>query len=273
MGTCSPYDPKATEPHHVSLPCARRVSRAAAVSLAAVTLAVAAPGFAQRARDLAAPRLAEVAPRDHDRDFGLDIAADILLPLAVGGRVTLQVPGGILIHVVAGLVPTFMTDAVNDVGTGWGAWNADDARVARTLLDNATVLEFGVGIRPAGTPGLELSVGYLLVWSHVMTSPGALWGGTNPLDESGGRGRLGIDLTIDAIHAELAWQTVLLDHLCLRVSVGWVHGFRETLSLTTDGRSASQTEVRESVERSLEQEVSRRAFGPSVGVALGVRLE
>ncbi len=235
------------------------MARALRALLALAVLTLASPATAQEtpagARALSAPR-APSSPA-----FALDLTLDLVLPLVLAGRVALQVPGGVVIYVAGGGLPATLVDAVNDVGTGWGAWTASDAAMARELLAGATWLECGLGLRPAGTPGIELSVGYVLLWSHRTIEGGML---------STDAGLAGLDVAVQAVHAELGWQTTL-GPFVLRIAAGWVHGAATNVSLVQADTSSGAGDL-EPLEQALDEEVARRAFGPTLTMALGVRL-
>jgi hypothetical protein len=239
--------------------------RWASLALALLICSMAIPGAAgaqtrDRGARLASPR----RPLDHDpSQFALDLMAGTTLPIAVGGSAALEVPGHVVIRVSAGAVPSAYVDAINDVGTGAGAWQEDDALVASTLLSGATFLELGLGIRPWGTPGLGLSLGYALLWSHRPVGMGLVGASGDRL--------LGLDLSIHAVHAEVAWQTELVDHLYLRVALGWAHAFSQRVSLTTSMPDEAMTAMLSEAESALAATVGRYAFGPTLAIALGAR--
>lgn len=233
----------------------------ALVALVAVALPSAAGAQAREtAADLASP----ARSTGHDpSQFALDITAFTALPIAIGGAVALEVPGHVVIRVSAGAVPNAYVDAINDVGTAWGAWEDDDAEVASTLLAGATYLELALGVRPAGTPGVELSIGYAMLWSHRPAGM-SLVGGS-------GETALGLDLRIDAVHGEIAWQTELVDHVFFRLALGWAHAVAHRVSIATDTQDGATRAWLAQAGAALSDTVGRHAFGPTLGAALGAR--
>ncbi len=236
---------------------------AVAASALAISLAVPVVASAQTpdgAHDLSSP----IRPCAHDSaEFALDATLVTALPIVVGGALALEVPEHVVVRVSAGAVPNAYVDAVGDIGTDLGAWNVGDANDATTLLAGATFLEFGLGIRPAGTPGIELYVGYAMLWSHRLAGMGLIGGS--------GEGVLGLDLNIDAVHAEIAWQTELLDHVYFRLALGWAHAFAHRVSLSTAAPDEATRASLARAQASLSETVGRSAFGPTLGAALGVR--
>lgn len=195
-------------------------------------------------------------------DFALDVDAAATLPLVVGGTVALEVPGHVVFRVGAGIVPSAFVDAINEVGVGWGAYDAHSAQVASALLDDATFLEFGLALRPAGTPGIELAASYALLWSH-RTLPMPLFGAP-PSDA-------GLDLTIDAIHGELAWQNEPVDHVYFRIAIGWAHCFAHGVTIAGEGDAATQATFHVLAD-ALADAIGRYAFGPTLAASLGFRI-
>jgi hypothetical protein len=216
------------------------------------------------ARSLATPR-PEPTVRG-DSGFALDVTVGLTLPLVASARVALEVPGHVVIHCAAGLVPTFLVDAINDVGTGWGAWNDGTAGIVSSLLADATWLQVGLGLRPAGSPGIEVSVAYVLLWTHRGVS-GRAFGGPDAMPE-----RLGLDFAVQAIHGELAWQAHVLGPLYFRIGLGWVHALGWSVSLATGSRDPSVQEAADAVAAALAEEAGQRAFGPTVSLSLGIQL-
>ncbi len=209
----------------------------------------------ERANDLAAPT---ARPRS---EFALDISAMTILPLVIGGMVGFEVPGHVVIRVGGGFVPSAYLDALNSVAMDQGAYDGGSAQLASLLLSDATVLELGLGVRPWGTPGIELDVSYALLWSHRRIDTAQL---------GGSHGDAGLDLTIDAIHAELAWQTEPADFVYFRVAAGWAQAFDHHASLAGAGDAARQTEMHSSAD-AVAAAVGSHAFGPTLGASLGVR--
>lgn len=220
--------------------------------------------------DELAPPFARTAERESPRElpadeFSMDVLLETTLPLTLGGRIVLEAPGHVLFHVAAGVVATPLIDAINDVGTGWGAWTPTDARVCRALLGDATWFEAGVGIRPAATPGIELSVGYLLLWSHRVLDAQELGIDIAPA-------AVALDVTVDALHVELAWQTVVGDFVSFRVALGWAHALAHRVAIVGEDDAPQVRRAVGVTQLQLAEEVGRRAFGPTLSVALGIRL-
>jgi hypothetical protein len=223
-----------------------------------------------------APSTSIETPRSPDDDappeFALDITAIAVLPITVGGRVAFEMPGHFVVYASGGLVPIAIIDGINDVGTGWGLWNETDARIAQTMLGDATWFEVGLGIRPSGTPGIEITVGYSLIWSHRLATLGTLWPGGTALLDTSGRDSIGMDVTIDSVRAELAWQTELFDGLSFRAALGWIHAVRHDVSIVSNSDDPRVVEGLEALETALDDELGRRAFGPTLSFALGIHL-
>jgi hypothetical protein len=224
-----------------------------------------------------APRRPERAPScsasSSQPEFALDVSAIAMLPLTAGARIAMEVPGHFVLHVSAGLLPVALMDGINDVGTGWSLWNETDAQVARTMLGDATWFEVGLGIRPWGTPGLEISAGYSLLWTHRPSTLETMAPSAIALAGPADASEVGIDVTIDAIHAELAWQTELLDGVSLRVALGWIHAFRHSVQIVSESRDERVISALRERSASLERELGSRAFGPTLSFALGVHLD
>lgn len=212
------------------------------------------------ARQVEARGEAGAAPRAGG--FALDLSVATTLPLVVGGTMGLEVPGHVVVRVGGGCVPGAYVDAINAVGVGWGAYDARSGQLASALLASAMWLELGLGLRPAGTPGIELSVSYVLLWSQGHVDPSAFGASTR---------QAGLDLTIDAVHGELAWQSEPVEHVYFRIAIGWAQAFDRHVALAAAGDTGEQAALR-SAGDALSQTVARYAFGPTLGASLGMRL-
>jgi hypothetical protein len=173
----------------------------------------------------------------------------------------------------AGLLPVAILDGINDVGTGWALWSETDAQIARTMLGDATWFEVGIGLRPSGTPGIEISAGYALLWTHRLSTLGSMAPGASALVGPSDSDVIGIDVTIDTIHAELAWQTEIFDGMSFRAALGWIHAFRHDVSIVTESRDELVVTAMQELGAALEREIGSRAFGPTLSFALGIHLD
>lgn len=198
-------------------------------------------------------------------EFSLDLDAMTLLPLVVGAVGGFEVPGHIVFRVGGGVVPAAYVDAINDVCTGYAVYDEGSAQMASLLLNDAVLFEAGLGLRPAGTPGIELDVSYAMLWTHRSLDMAQLAG------SSGLGGPAGLDVVIDAIHGELAWQGEPIEHVYFRVAVGWAHAFDRHVTVGGAGDEATQRAMSE-VASGLADAISRHAFGPTLGAALGFRI-
>ncbi len=215
-------------------------------------------------RALAAPA-ASAGASAGGPEFSLDLDAMTLLPLVVGAVGGFEVPGHVVIRVGGGVVPAAYVDAINDVCTGWGVYDEGTAQVASLLLNDAVLFEVGLGLRPAGSPGIELDVSYAMLWTHRALDMAQLSG------SAALGGPAGLDVVIDAIHGELAWQGEPIEHVYFRIAIGWAHAFDRHVTIGGAGDEATQRAMGE-VASGLADSLSRHAFGPTVGAALGFRI-
>ena len=194
--------------------------------------------------------------------FALDIDAMAILPLVVGGTFALEVPGHFVFRAGGGVVPSALVDAINSVGVGWGAYDTTTAHLASLLLNDAMIFEVGVGIRPAGTPGVELALSYLLLWTQRGIDMSQLGGAPQGA---------GLDVLVDAIHGELAWQSTPIEHVYFRIAIGWAQAFDHHVTLAAHADAATSDALHHAAD-DLTATVGRYAFGPTLGAALGLRL-
>jgi hypothetical protein len=257
----------------IALACTSGLARADAPDVEAGARALASP-FAPGAPTARADEAARTCGEEPAQpEFALDVSAIAMLPLTVGGRIAMEVPGHFVLYVNAGLLPVAIIDGINDVGTGWGLWSQTDAQIARTMLGDATWFEVGLGLRPSGTPGIEISAGYALLWTHRLSTLGAMAPGASALVGPSDSDVIGIDVTIDTIHAELAWQTEIFDGVSFRAALGWIHAFRHSVAIVTESRDELVVTAMQALGAALEREIGSRAFGPTLSFSLGVHLD
>lgn len=209
---------------------ARRFVRAGSLlSLAAVAALAVAPGRVaaqtpERASLLASPRAPSPSP------VRLELLGGATVPVDVGFRARLV----LLDRVVFGLslgVGTY-GDVARSIAEIAGVSDAG-AQIAHDLTSGLLAGELSIGVRPVEGSGLELSLGYAVLQRSFalssMTLAGAFGLQTAAADVE-------TAYLLHAIHGEIGWTIVLLDHFVLRPAIGWLHVLAADVSLVARGR-------------------------------------
>lgn len=174
--------------------------------------------FFASASTLALPSLAS-AQDDRGSHLDLDFGTD--LPLSVGGSLRLELPSGFHASTGLGGLPKSYVSMINGVVVAFGGYDDATATLVEDALQSSLVWRSHVGyIWPRG---FYLDVGYTL---------GALAGGSSTqdvLETSTGLARTrdesdrryAIESVIHLLDIEVGYQHEFLEHLVLRVAVGF----------------------------------------------------
>lgn len=196
---------------------------------------VPAPALAQRESGsaLAAPEDGVQAEEGEagDSPFGVEILAGTTAPIDVslGARLVLVdrllVSGSIGRAAYGSLWSGIARGAIGDAG----------ATLIDPLFEDAWAARLGVGVRPFGQTGIELTVGYARLWTSAawdMAAAAEVLG----WQDGGVSGELTASIGIDAFYVELGLTMKLFDLILLRPAIGWMQttSARATLSTTMD---------------------------------------
>ncbi len=145
----------------------------------------------------------------------------------------------------------------------------DAGTVARRLAHGAFVGRIGLGVRPFGDEGPELSVAYLGIRRSASVDAATLAAAAGmraqPRDVEA-------SLRIAAVHVELGWSLRVGERWLVRPTIGWAHGLRTRMRLeASTGASAAERAALASVEDTLTRGLRARARTPTLGVQLGLR--
>jgi hypothetical protein len=194
------------------------------------------------------------APRARDDGFALELGVDATVPLAVAARMQLEMPGRVLGRFVLGGLPDALAAGYADLGASVGGWDAATRDTVADALGGALYLEAAVGVRPFEDAGLELAVGYVLVWAQARTT----FSGVAVAIETGSH----------AVHATLGWRALLGDLVFFRIEAGWLHTVGASAAVGVEQPSAEPP----GMEAELEAELVRRGFGPTLSISAGLHL-
>lgn len=213
------------------------------------------------ANDESPPPEASAHEDAHGETPQLDLMVTTLVPLAVGGAMQLDLLAGLFLRVQGSVIVPAYVDAINDVGQGYGVWDAGTAAAIDDLLVDAVIIEAAAGVRPFDGP-LELSVAYFMLWREG-TAPAMMGLGQRPLS-----------VTVYAVHPELAVRMPLGSWLVMRIAVGWVHAVATDarIGALADDGDAEQA-ARAAGEATIGTWLSSYGMGPTLSGSLGFHFE
>ncbi len=206
-----------------------------------------ASGEEGRGIDLATPSLP--APRG----FALDLGVRLTAPLALSGMMQLEMPGRIFLRTELGALPEGIAEGYANVASSLGGWDEGTRATVRDALSGAVFFETALGVRVVD--GLELAVGYALLWT------------SSRFEMSGIGGRL--ETTNHAIHPTLGYRVLFGDLAFFRIEAGWFHTLGAGAAVTLDQPAYEPS----GLEGELAAALRARGFGPTLALSIGLHLE
>lgn len=208
---------------------------------------------------------ADTEPTSASRAVGVEVllAAHAPIDLGLSARVVffdrLYLQGGVGVGIYGGLFDRVASRLASE----------ESGAVARGLAHGAFVGRVGLGLRPFGDEGPEVSLAYLGIrrTARLDAATLAVAAGmrAQPRDVEA-------SLRIAAVHVELGWSLRAGERWLVRPTVGWAHGLRARVRLeASTGASAAEREALASVEDTLTRGLRARARIPTLGLQLGVR--
>lgn len=202
-------------------------------------------------------------------DFTLELTAGTVFPLALGfGARAGHAPSGVFLDVWAGGVPEGYAGIAGEGAAAYGVREGPRG-LLQGILTGAGLVRISVGIQPIRDLGLELSLGYSALVSAPTLSRSTIEAATGQSLRPAGD-RIGVMLTVHALHLELGYGLVLFDHLLIRATVG------AALAVGADFRVNVPAEMRrpggpvEDVEASIAGGIPGRVFVPTARIEAGV---
>ncbi|MFT3768611.1 MAG: hypothetical protein QM820_24460 [Minicystis sp.] len=228
-------------------------------------------------RDVATP----AAPRQ-ERDFHLDVGFGTELPISVGGVVTAEVPGRVLLQLGLGFMPHGYAYAIDGFLTSVGAYDQTISNLVKNALGNSFVLRASAGWRPFSGHGLEILGGYTLMTLGGQTTAADVInavlaeGGSSQRVPAGVNADVPLAATLHNVHVSLGWRWLLADdHLVIRASLSYIQCVASNVgvSLANMGGTAASMEgaVNQGLNNFLSPYFSTYAKAPTLGLSAAYR--
>jgi len=205
-----------------------------------------------------------------------DLAADTVVPIALGGGASLEVPGRILLQGDLGWMPPGYGAAVNGLVQSFGAYDPSVGALVSGALDGAFVARLSAGWRPFPETSFEITGGYTYIGLHGSVSA------SDVAPALGGQVAVGlaaqpiqdpIELSshLHNFHVALGWRWVVWDHLLIRATIGYLQTLGSSSSVTIPGQPELTALANPVVNETLGAIYKSYVKLPFVGLAAGYR--
>lgn len=228
-------------------------------------------------RDTAAP----VSPK-RDSGFALDVGFGTEAPISVGGVVTAELPGRLLLQVGAGFMPRGYVSAIDRLLTAVKAYDQNVSTIVRGSLGNSFVLRASGGWRPFSGHGLEIMGGYTLMTMGGETTAADVINAV--LSDGNASAQLPASMNADIplaatlhnVHVSLGWRWLTAeDHLVIRFSLSYLQTLASKVSVDLSGMGSSAAAMEGAVNTALNGYLgpyfTTYAKTPTVGLSAAYR--
>ena len=232
-------------------------------------------GYAPRAQPEAEADRVEQQEDSGDSPPHFDIEVATQAPLAIGGQVTLELPGRLLLHGGVGMMPSAYGSIVHSVIEGTEVDSAATT-VAAMLLEEALVLRAAAGWRPFSASGFEIYAGYTRLDLDATASTAqirSLANGALPsqADTLLGTSGVGLHSTLHNVHVALGWRWVALDHLVVRANLGYLKTLDASSEVTIEQQPALAATATSAVAPVLDELYASHVQLPVLSLSAGYR--
>lgn len=209
----------------------------------------------------------------------LNVEAVTNMPVDMGGRLMLEMPGRIRLATSFGVMPFFYADFVNAVGVGVGLYDQQTAAVLKGTLQNSFVWRVGLEWRPFEKAGFYLGAGYGLVVLNSKLSGASLAGMSLGIPSSSlSLVNFQLNSMLHMMNGELGWEFNFLRVMSLRLAVGFIGTVASNTKIQAQVSSTVPTQIRTTITNGANTAASlfdnmyrSYIFSPTVSLALGFR--
>ena len=201
----------------------------------------------------------EADARGRDR-FSLELMAGTTAPLDIWGGARLAISRRWLLS--ASIGRSVYGGLTSSMVSSFGSERA--GAIVSPLFEDAWVMRLGVGVRPFGSTGPELIVGYTRVGAM------ASWDSAT-LSLPPRVGTLSAHVSMNMIHAELGWSIGLFGRFFLRPALGLTKTFRARVSLSSSTSAQQSAATLQTVQETIEGTLVDYGMTPTLSLALGAR--
>lgn len=221
----------------------------------------------ERGGELATPPPAEEVPAedppatDEPSLVGVEVLAATTLPFDVSLGARLVLAGRFFAETSVGR--SVYGGVAGSVALSLGG--EEVATLIEPAFSNAWVFRLGLGVRPFGQGGPELSVGYARLGSA------ATWSAAD-LSLPSSAGELTADITLHMLYVELGWSIDVYGPLFLRPAIGWSQVLNANTELSSSANLSGQAAAAlATAETTAEAIIEQYGKTPTLSLAIGAR--
>jgi hypothetical protein len=215
------------------------------------------------------------AADEEERNVFFDIALTTQAPLFMGGQLSLELPGRLLLQGDIGYMPEFYGSAINGMMQSFGGYEPTTAALIDAALDGAVVARASLGWRPFASAGFEFSAGYTSITLDGDVSPEDVAGVVQGEFASEIANSLEQDISLSSqlhnFHVALGWRWVAFDHLLIRANVGYTQTLASSSSVEIPDNATAERLANERIDDVLDPIYTTYAKLPTIGLGAGYR--
>lgn len=214
------------------------------------------------------------------RGWHLNLEAVSTLPIDIGGRLTLEMPGRIRLSSSVGVMPAFNADFVNTIMVAAGLYDQQTAGILKTSLQGSMVWRLHLEWRPFAKAGFYLGGGYGMVVLNSRITGASLVGFNLGVPQSIlNTVSFNMNSTLHMMSGELGYEFHFFRNIMsLRLAVGFTGTVASSTQIQAQLASTVPTQVRTTVTNAANQAASafdnmyrQYIFSPTFSVATGFR--
>lgn len=207
------------------------------------------------------------------------VLANTTVPMDLGVRGRVEVPGRVQLGVGVGYLPTGYVGVINGVAMAFDAYGEGTADIISFAIQQSLVTSLDVGWRPGANSGFRFGAGYSLVTLGGNATGSELLaaavGVEAPSTSAGRRTATDYDLgtTLHLLRPEVGWTVPLGDRLVLDLGVGGLFTLasRATVAPFDGSSNALQDSFSATTEIWLEDTLETWVHSPTLTVGFGAR--
>ena len=219
-------------------------------------------------------------PPEAKPSWAVDLAVVTEFPLMVGGQLSVELPGRILLQGEGGVLPSAYVNTLDNALMSARAYSATTSTIVRSALANSLVARATAGWRPFTDHGFEITGGYTLLslggGVSAKAAVEALTGAALPSEIADVD--VPVHSTIHCFHVALGWRWVIADHVVIRLNASYVQGVASSSSVELPSGVAASPAVaaklataNQLIDTKLNDIYTSYLKMPVVGLSLGYR--
>jgi hypothetical protein len=151
----------------------------------------------------------------------VDLALGTVIPMDIGGRVTLEGPARLHLSLGLGLMPEAYVDIINDTAENLNLYDDEKSRLIEDALYKSTTFRAALGWTPLADWGFYFAAGYAFQGLGGRSSPGEVVRAATEIDPPiTGLVDLDVKANLHILTVDLGYKWFFYDHLFLQGALG-----------------------------------------------------